>query len=291
VIREFYAYHAGFAGGVFVAAGDFNGDGRADIVTAAGAGGGPHVKVFDGATGAVLGSFFAYSANFAGGVHVAVGDLDGIGPAEIITGAGPGGGPHVRVFRHQGTPHPSFSDRFVYHAGFAGGVYVAAGDVDGDGRAEIITGAGPGGGPHVRVFDQSWNLVSEFYAYAANFQGGVRVGAMDINGDNRREVITAAGPGGGPHVRAISIPLQERAGYYVFHPAFSGGVFAAGEASAPGSGFSFSQPTPLASLDRAFVDLVDDELLASSTAEDIALLLSPVAQSADVAGLLGMLSL
>jgi hypothetical protein len=92
-------------------------------------------------------------------------------------------------------------------------------------------------------------------------------------------------------VRAISIPLQERAGYYVFNPAFSGGVFAAGEGAAAGSGFSFSQPAPLASLDRAFVDLVDDDSQESSAGEDVALLLSPVAQSADVAGLLGMLSL
>ena len=67
----------------------------------------------------------------------------------LATAAGPGGGPHVRTFRADGTPVASF---FAYDAGFRGGVNVALGDLDGDLDDEIITGAGPGGGPHVRVF-------------------------------------------------------------------------------------------------------------------------------------------
>jgi hypothetical protein len=55
---------------VRVAAGDVNGDGRADIITGAGPGGGPHVRVFDGATLAELDSFFAYNPLFGGGVFV-----------------------------------------------------------------------------------------------------------------------------------------------------------------------------------------------------------------------------
>src|SRR5207244_5549205 len=98
VLRSFFAYDAGFSGGVSVAAGDVNGDGRADIITGAGAGGAPHVKAFSGLDGSVLRSFFAYDAGFSGGVYVAAGDVNGDGRTDIVTGAGAGGMPHVKAF-------------------------------------------------------------------------------------------------------------------------------------------------------------------------------------------------
>jgi hypothetical protein len=70
VIRSFFAYGAGFTGGVSVAAGDVNGDGKADIITGAGPGGGPHVRAFDSVTSLELLSFFAFEPGFAGGIFV-----------------------------------------------------------------------------------------------------------------------------------------------------------------------------------------------------------------------------
>ena len=58
-----------FAGGVHVAAGDVNGDGLADIITGAGPGGGPHVRLWNGATFVEFGGFFAYDPSFPGGVE------------------------------------------------------------------------------------------------------------------------------------------------------------------------------------------------------------------------------
>jgi hypothetical protein len=92
------AYTPAFIAGVFVAAGDVDGDGRADIITGADAGGGPHVLAFSGVDGHVLRSFFAYDPGFSGGVRVAAADLDLDGFAEIITAPGPGSGPSLRVW-------------------------------------------------------------------------------------------------------------------------------------------------------------------------------------------------
>lgn len=151
-----------------------NGDGKAEIITGAGAGGGPHVRVFDGATGAELMSFFAYDPAFAGGVFVAAGDVNGDWRPDVITGAGPGGGPHVRVFDWwSGMELQSF---FAYDPSFAGGVRVAAGYVNGDNEADIITGAGPGGAPHVKVFDGATGAeLRSFFADDPAFTGGVFV--------------------------------------------------------------------------------------------------------------------
>lgn len=43
-----FAYETNFTGGVNVAAGDVNGDGTDDLITAADTSGGPHVRVFSG---------------------------------------------------------------------------------------------------------------------------------------------------------------------------------------------------------------------------------------------------
>src|SRR5207244_13541920 len=68
------------------------------FAVAADSGGGPQVNVYDAATRTLLRSFLAYDASFTGGVRVAVGDVNGDGVPDIITGPGPGGGPNVRVF-------------------------------------------------------------------------------------------------------------------------------------------------------------------------------------------------
>jgi hypothetical protein len=95
-IMSFFAYDPSFTGGVRVATADVNGDGVPDVITSAGQGGGPHVKVFDGAAllaGEVveLQSFFAYDPTFAGGVYVAAADSAQSGPPGPPGPAGPQG--------------------------------------------------------------------------------------------------------------------------------------------------------------------------------------------------------
>ncbi|MCF7860256.1 hypothetical protein K9M09_01395 [Patescibacteria group bacterium] len=171
-------FAAGFKGSVSLAVGDINGDKLPEIVIGAGPGGGPQVRAFD-FNGRPILNFFAYDKNFRGGVNVAVGDVNGDGKAEIITGAGPGGGPHVRYFNEKGGVLGGF---FAYDENFRGGVNVAAGDINKDGKAEIITGAGPGGGPQVRYFNDKGVARGSFFAYDEHFRDGISVGFSEQNG-------------------------------------------------------------------------------------------------------------
>ncbi len=220
VLDSFFAFGT-FNGGVFVAAGDFDGDGRDELVTAADAGAGPHVRIFsDTDRDGVLSdnqtdSFFAYAANVTAGVRVAMGNTDNDTGDELITAPGAGVSPHVIIWDDtdldRAVSDNPVDDSFFAYGSFTGGVYVSAGPVEnaGGNGAEVITSPGAGGGPHVKIFSDSDAdgqvsdnpLFDEFFAYPG-FTGGVRVAAGDTDISSFFvEVVTGPGSGGGPHIK------------------------------------------------------------------------------------------
>lgn len=187
LVASTYPYGPHYDQGINFTVADIESDGTMEIITGTENGGGPHVRVFNKDAVLINPGFFAYAENFRGGVDVAVGDLNGDGLMEIITGAGYSGGPHVRVFSKDGNlVNPGF---FAYSPSFRGGVNVASADVNGDGIDDVITGAGRGGGPHVRVFDKDGNMGAQWFAFDATGNTGVEVAAADLDGDGLAEII------------------------------------------------------------------------------------------------------
>lgn len=235
VLASFFAFEPGFTGGVNVAAGDLDGDHRAEVVVTADQGGGPRVRVFRGGTLAPAASFFGTAdPNFRGGARAAVADVNGDGFDDLVVGAGTGGGSRVAVYDGTsalaGSPARLVNDFFAFAPDLSNGVYLAAGDVDGYRFADLIVGAGPGGGPRVRVLSGQGLLkgaekvLADFMAGDPADRGGVRVTAKNLMGDNRADLIPAVrgrvaafagkslNPGGAPRGAGETDPFPDESG-------------------------------------------------------------------------------
>lgn len=135
-------------------------------------------------------------------ISVDVGNFDSDAEAEIITAsAHPFSGPEIRVYNHNNTD--TGIRIFNPFPGYVGELDVAAGDIDGDGLDEIITAAGKGAQPVVKVFNRDGTQITEFYAYNKVYRYGVRVSAGDIDNDGDDEIITGPGAGLTPVVRVF----------------------------------------------------------------------------------------
>jgi len=226
-LKSFMAYDINFRNGISIASCDVNNDGYDEVITGPGSSSGPNVKIFKG-DGTQLISFMAYDQDFRGGVNVACGDINGDGKDEIITGAGPGGKSHVRIFNELGTYLGL--NFWPFDKSFEGGVSVAVADVDGDSTKEILMGVNKFGKSLVKIYEANSEktILGEFTAFPDTFLGGVNLTGLDIDSDGRDEILAAANSGGGPQVRSFEINGEaSRVNFFPYPEDFRGGVFIA----------------------------------------------------------------
>jgi fibronectin-binding autotransporter adhesin len=183
------------ASSVKVAVGDVNNDGYNDVIVMLGQGGfNGVVGLFSGLDFGLMGVFSSFPG-FAGELNVTAGDVDGNGTAEIIVGTGTN---FDAVLVYSGTTLSLMSAfsafaPFFGPFGFRGGITVAAGDVNGDGRDDIIVGAKALSGLVTVNDGLSGGVLASFLLPV--FPGGLNVAAGDLNGDGRAEVIAGIAVG------------------------------------------------------------------------------------------------
>jgi len=110
----------------------------------------------------------------------------------------------------------------------------------------ISTGTGPGGGPHVKLFEFDTTAAAQtqigggFMAYDAGFTGGVQATFVKVGADVY--IVTGVGSGGGPHIKLFRVTdlatgsvTQLGGGFMAYDSGFTGGARVAATADAAGN--------------------------------------------------------
>ncbi|MGH9371975.1 MAG: FG-GAP repeat protein [Vicinamibacterales bacterium] len=139
-----------------------------------------------------------------GELHPATGDIDGDGLDEVVIGLGRGGYGYLAVLDDAAHGYALLKWLQVpgQYTDLNGEIWPALGDVDGDGRDEIVAGRGQGSLGFFVIFQDplaaNGTVVSRQVGWPAynSARGETRPAVMNIDGGSASEIVMGLGPGG-----------------------------------------------------------------------------------------------
>ncbi|MDP3970503.1 MAG: VCBS repeat domain-containing M23 family metallopeptidase [bacterium] len=174
LLNSFTAFSKGAAR---IALGDINGDGQAEIIVGSGKKQQAKVKAFK-RNGELIWEITPFNGEITSGLDVATGDINNDGIDEAIVGTRSGAKTRIATIKGDGS---RVIKRFKpFKEKFKGGANVTAGDINGDGKAEIVVGSESQRVGRVRVFTGRGEKTGiSIYPFGTEFKGSVDVSTLE----------------------------------------------------------------------------------------------------------------
>lgn len=194
-LMKLYPYTANYHGTLRVALGKNRGASAGTLVVAPGAGGKQPIRVYTLYGDKVGADLAPLGIKYTGGYTAAIGSFDQGKTRVIVVGAGRGQEPYVYLYNEK---HELIRKWLAFEKNFRGGIIVTMGDVNGDGKDEVIVGAGPGKKSIIKIFnDQGREVYPQFTAFATDSTPGIaELRTADVDHDGKDEIVVISGSAG-----------------------------------------------------------------------------------------------